>query len=122
MTTKTEFATRDIAKAIAVAPRTKKFVLRDEFGLAYDGRRYTHVLGALANSDRSDLPGRVHTVAYALLKSMSTGRMNAVSASRIADYSPYRMCSLVARIANDCTETTIGGICDGWIAANHASF
>lgn len=112
---------REIAKAAGIGPRTKRFTLRDEFGLAYDGRQYAHVLGALGRSDLTpDLTERVHTVAYALRKSMVSARMPAVSENRIADYSPYRLCALVARIARECPETTIGGICDVWIAAHHA--
>lgn len=109
-----------IARAAKIAPRTKNFVVRDEYGLPYEGRRYTHVLSALSRSDLTpDLDTRPHTVAYALLKSMSSARMPAESVNRIATYSPYQLCALVARIAAECPETTIGGICDIWIAAHH---
>ncbi|MEU8151737.1 hypothetical protein [Nonomuraea sp. NPDC048901] len=113
---------REIAKALGVGTRTRKFVLRDEYGIELrDGsRRYAKVLAALSRSDMSDLPIRIHTVAYALRKCMVSGRMNAASENRIADYSPYQLCALVARIASECPETTIGGICDGWLLANHA--
>jgi hypothetical protein len=111
-----------IAKAAGIAPATKRFTLRDEFGLAYEGRQYTHVLGALSRSDRTpELSARVHTVAYALLKCMTSARMNAVSVNRLAVYTPYRLCALVARIAAECPETTIGGICDTWLLRNHES-
>jgi hypothetical protein len=46
--------------------------------------------------------------------------MNAESENRIAMYTPYQMCALVARIARECPETTTGGICDTWLIANHA--
>lgn len=112
--------TREIARAAKIAPATKRYVLRDEYGIAHDGRQYQHVLGALGRSDLTpDLSQRVHTVAYALNKCMSSARMCAVSTNRIAAYSPYRLCALVARIAAECDETTIGGICDGWLLAHH---
>lgn len=114
---------REIAKAIGVGTRTRRFVLRDEYGFAIrdTGRHYAGVLAALARSDMSDLPTRIHTVACALRKCMVSGRMAAESENRIADYSPYQMCALVARIARECPETTIGGICDEWLIKNHAS-
>lgn len=113
---------KEIAKAARIAPRTKNVVIRDEYGFVISGggRRYADVLAVLARSDLS--PGashRVHTVAYALRKCMVSGRMNAISENRIADYSPYQLCALVARIANECPETTIGGICDRWLLARH---
>ncbi|MFI7042609.1 hypothetical protein ACIBI0_38530 [Microbispora rosea] len=114
---------REIAKAIKVGPRTKKFVLRDEYGFEIrdESRHYAKVLAALSRSDMSDLPSRIHTVAYALRKCMVSGRMNAESENRIARYTPYQLCALVARISEECPETTIGGICDGWLIRNHTS-
>lgn len=122
-TTETDaITTTQIARSLGVAPRTKRYILRDEYGLPYQGRHYSHVFAALGRSDLTpDLSERVHTVAYALRKCMISGRMPAESENRIADYSPYRMCALVARIARECPETTIGGICDDWLIANHAS-
>lgn len=112
----------DVARAAGIAPRTKRYVLRDEYGFAYDGGRYEHVLSALMRSDKTDgLSFKVRTVAMALHKSISSARMNPTSSLRIQAYTPYQLCALVARIANECPETTIGGICDGWIAANHNS-
>lgn len=112
---------RQIAKAAHIGTRTRTFKLTDEYGFAYDGRRYQLVLSALSRSDKTpDLDARIHTVAYALLKSMGSGRMAPVSMSRLADYTPYQLCRLVARIASECPETTIGGICDGWLADHHA--
>lgn len=111
---------REIAQAAGIGTRTRQFVLRDEFGMAYDGRRYELVLAALSRSDRAPLlPSRVRTVAYALRKSMVSARMPSLSSARIAEYSPYQLCALVARIVRECPETTIGGICDGWIARHH---
>jgi hypothetical protein len=113
---------RQVAKAINVGPRSKGYVLRDENGLAYEGNRCSHVLSALGRSDITpDLSFKVHTVAFALNKSISSARMDPTSSLRIQAYTAYQLCALVARIANECPETTIGGICDGWIHANHAS-
>jgi hypothetical protein len=110
----------DIAKAAGIAPRTKRYQLRDEYGYVYDGARYEHVLCALMRTDRTEgLSMKVRTVAIALHKSISTARMNCSSSLRIQAYTPYRLCALVARIADECPETTIGGICDRWIAQHH---
>lgn len=112
--------TKTIASAAGIAPRTKRYALRDEYGVAYEGRAYTHVLAALSRSDITpDLSQRIHTVAYALFKCMTSARMSAISVNRIATYSPYKLCALVARIAAECPETTIGGICDVWLIAHH---
>jgi len=112
------------AKAIATAarinPHTKKYVLRDEYGLAYEGHRYWHVLSAISRPDISpELSQKTRTVAYALLKSISSARMEPVSAARISAYTPYQLCALVARITRECPEDTTGGICDGWLPRHH---
>jgi hypothetical protein len=114
----------DIAKAAGIGPRTKKVVIKDELGfvISGEGRPYADVLAVLSRSDLSPTSDtRARTVAYALRKCMVSGRMDATSENRIACYTPYQLCALVARIANECPETTIGGICDGWLTANHAS-
>lgn len=112
---------RQIAKAARIGTRTKSYKVADEYGFAFEGRRYEHVLAALSRSDKTpELNQRIHTVAYALLKSMKSGRMNPTSMMRLADYTPYRLCALVARIASECPETTIGGICDEWLFLHHA--
>jgi hypothetical protein len=117
---------REIAKAIRVGTRTRKYVMRDREGWEilgqYDTPRYARVLCSLMNSDLSDVTSRIRLVAMALHKSISTGRMNAVCSNLIQErYTPYQLCALVARIARDCDETTIGGICDIWLSANIAS-
>lgn len=112
-----------IATAAKIGTRTKRVEIRDEYGFVISGeaRRYDAVLALIARSDLTpDLDSRTHTVAYALRKCMVSGRMNAVSENRIAQYSPYQLCKVVARIVNECPETTVGGICDGWLLANHA--
>jgi hypothetical protein len=116
MTTTENVKTSAIASAIKVAPRTRRFVLRDEDGFAYDGRRAHLVLAALSRSDKSPaLTAEIHTVAYALYKSMTTARMSATVAMRICELSPYQVCGIVAKVASECPETTTGGICDDWL-------
>jgi hypothetical protein len=116
---------REIAKAIRVGTRTRRFVFRDQYGIDMRTgmRQYADVLAAIVRTDLHghDVPERITTVAYALRKCMVSGRMDARSENRIADYSPYQLCALVARIARECPETTIGGICDVWLLDNHAS-
>jgi hypothetical protein len=111
-----------LAKAAGISPRTKRVVIRDEFGfiISADSRRYATVLAILSRSDLTPgLDARIHTVAYAVRKCMTSGRMPADSENRIADYTPYQLCKLVARVAMECPETTIGGICDTWLMAHH---
>ncbi len=111
----------DVARAAGIAPRTARYVLRDEYGLAYEGSRASHVLGALARSDRTPtLDARVHEVAYSLAKAIDTARMRPVDALRISAYSPYRLCALVARIANECPGSTVHEVCDLWVCPNSA--
>jgi hypothetical protein len=124
MTTATEqpATAKDIARAAGIGPRTRKVTIRDEYGSVISGkqRRYADVLAVLSRSDFTpDLSSRVHTVAYALRKCMTSARMPAESENRIADYSPYRLCALVARISRECPEETIGGICDNWLMSHH---
>jgi hypothetical protein len=120
--TTTRYTAKDIAKAAGIGPRTKNVTIRDEYGfvISRNARRYDTVLAVLSRCDLTpDLDARIHRVAYALRKCMVSGRMPAVSENRIADYSPYRLCALVARIVAECPEDTIGGICDGWLMVNH---
>lgn len=115
---------KTIAAAAKIGTRTKKVQIRDEDGfvISGDARRYDTTLAIIARADLTpDLDSRTHTVAYALRKCMVSGRMSAVSENRIATYSPYQICKLVARIVSECPETTVGGICDGWLLANHNS-
>jgi hypothetical protein len=114
-----QYTPRQVARAARIGPRTRKSAIRVR--VEYSGERdYAVILAYLCRSDLTpDLDARIHTVAYALRKCMVSGRMDATSENRIATYSPYRLCALIARIANECPETTIGGICDQWILAHH---
>lgn len=110
-----------VAVAAGIAPRTKTFVLTDEYGFAYDGGRSSHVLAALARSDKSEgLDSRTRLVAMGLHKCYGTGRMNVQLARRIREqYSPYQICALVAKIADLYDgEPTIGELADFWINTN----
>ena len=111
----TEITAARVARSVGIGPRSKRFVLLDRDGIAYDGSRTELVLAALSRSDKSDLPAEVHTVAYAVRKSLVTARMNATAAMRVRFMSPYRVCALVAQVARECPETTTGGICDEWL-------
>lgn len=111
-----QITTTQVARSVGIGPRSKRFVLRDADGIAYDGSRAELVLAALSRSDVSpDLPAEVHTVAYAIRKSLVTARMRAEFAMRLRLMSPWRVCGLVASVARECPETTTGGICDGWL-------
>ena len=110
-----EITTAQVARSVGIGPRSKRFVLRDGDGIAYDGARTELVLAALSRCDKSELPAEVHTVAYAVRKSLVTARMRAEYAMRLRFMSPYRVCALVATVARECPETTTGGICDEWL-------
>jgi hypothetical protein len=113
---------REIAKAANISPATKKFVLRDEFGVTYDGSHSAHVLAALSRSDKTPtLSADVHRIAYAINKCFSTARMNVELSRRIReDYSPYQICALVATVVNANPNSSVGELADFWIN-NHAS-
>ena len=114
-----QITTAQVARSVGIGPRSKRFALRDQDGIAYDGSRTELVLAALSRSDKSPgLPAEVHTVAYAVRKSLVTARMRPGPALRLRAMSPYRICALVASVARECPETTTGGICDGWLPAH----
>jgi hypothetical protein len=111
--------TKQIAQTVGVTPRSKQFIFRDEFGIPYDGRRNENLLAALSRSDRTPtLPANVHVIAYALRKSLVTGRANPESANKIYAYTPYQICALVAHVVNANPDATIGDIADDWINDN----
>lgn len=112
--------TKIVAQAVGIAPRTKKFVLTDQWDMPYAGNRNTNVLAALCRSDKTpDLDRRTRTIANAVFKSLTTGRMNSSLAMRIlVDYSPYQVCGVVAKISEKFEgEPTIGELADFWINA-----
>lgn len=106
--------TAQIAKTVGIAPRTARYILRDEYGFAYDGGRTDHVLAALG---RANLPQREKLVALGLQKCYATGRMNVHLARRVREtYTPYQICGLVTKIAAQFPgEPTIGALADTWI-------
>lgn len=113
--------TADLAQAAGIAPRTKRFVLRDEYGVAYDGTRSEHVLDALCRSDITPtIDFRTRIVALGLRKCYTTGRMNVQLARRVReDCTPYQLCGLVTKISAMFTgEPTIGELADFWINAH----
>jgi hypothetical protein len=120
--------TREVAQAVGVAPRTKHFTVTDEdgFPVLYDGTRNELILAVLASHSHNKIAdkgrrNRCALVAAALLKAITTGRLNPAASMRIMDeYTSYQVCALVARISRDCPEYELGGICDEWICRNHA--
>lgn len=109
-----------IARAAGIGPRTKKFALCDEYGHVIHGKRSAHVLAAVSRSDKTpELSADVHRIAYAIHKCFSTGRMDLMLAKRVReDYSPYRVCALVAQVVNADPDANIGQIADYWINAH----
>lgn len=116
--TETATTAKAIAAAAGIGPRTKRFVLRDADGLAYDGDRTEHVLAALCRSDRTELPTVVHYTAYAIYKCLVTARMNPALVSKVRAYSPYQICKLVAHVAGVAGELSVGELADTWINAH----
>jgi hypothetical protein len=108
---------KQVAEAAGIAPATKQFVICDEYGLAHDGFRCEHVLAAISRSDMTPkLSAEVHRTAYAVLKCFSTARMDVYLARRVReDYSPYRLCALVAQVANNNPDANVGELADFWI-------
>jgi hypothetical protein len=107
-----------IARAAGIAPRTKNFVLRDEYGFAFDGSRTEHVLDALQREDLAPgLGQRTRICAIALRKCYATGRMNVELARHVRERcTPYQLCALLARItALYPGFPTVGELADGWI-------
>lgn len=114
---------KQIAVAAGIAPRTKRFTLRDENGYAVDPSmaRHLQVLCALNRSDVT--PGiatRERIIAMALLKAINTGRIDVHLLRRIREqYTPYQLCALVATISDRFQgEPTIGALADTWINRN----
>ena len=113
--------TAQIAKAAGIAPRTKRFVLRDEYGIAYDGSRTEHVLSAVARHDLTpNLDQATHIAARAAVKAITTGRMNPTLANRMQQFTPYQVCKVVAYIvgtygAQKLITDSVGPVADYWL-------
>lgn len=109
-----------IARAAHITPRTKNFVLCDEYGLTYGGGRTEHVLAALQNCDRTpELSQRIRICAIGLGKCFITGRMNVELSRYVLEATPYQICALLARIAALYQGfPTIGELADTWINAH----
>ncbi len=120
--------TAQIAKAAGIAPRTKRFVIRDEYGFAYDGSCTDHVLDALCRDDLTPgLDQATYIAARALRKCYATGRMNVELASRVRERSPYQLCKMVAHIVNGVGEDelirhSVGQVADFWINEHRDEF
>ncbi len=112
----TRVRTSDLMRALGVGNNARAFILRDEFGIRYEGPPVQLALAALSRADHTpDLPADVHRVAYAIYKSMATGRMTPAAVMRIQSYKISKLCGLVARVHEECYDKTIGEIADSWL-------
>lgn len=108
--------TKDLMQALGVNNNTQKFILRDEYGIRYVGSPVLLALAALSRADRTPtLSANVHRVAYAIHKSMVTGRLDPVTVMRIQLYKISKLCGLVVRVHEECYDKTIGEIADIWL-------
>lgn len=114
--------TQDIAKAVGIAPRTKRFEAIGMDGLPVfmvgEAERWEHVISAirLARTERKMLDMRTYIVALAVAKWINTGRANPTAAMKVRARSPYQVCALVARISELFKgDPTIGELADFWI-------
>jgi hypothetical protein len=118
----TTVKTQDIAKAVCIAPRTKRFEAIGVDGLPVfmigEAERWEHVISAirLARTERRELDMRTYIVALAITKWINTGRANPTAATKVRARSPYQVCALVARISELFEgEPTVGELADFWI-------
>ncbi|MGH3190677.1 MAG: hypothetical protein ACRDPY_22140 [Streptosporangiaceae bacterium] len=117
---------REIAAAVAIGPRSKQVRVDDRMAMIelLDMPRSEAVLAVLASHPFNRMPAgprknRCGVVARALLKAMSTARLNPVATSRIRGYTPWQVCKLVEHISRGCPESQLGMMCDVWICRNH---
>jgi hypothetical protein len=113
---------QDVAKAVGIAPRTKRFEAIGADGLPVfmigEAERWEHVISAirLARTERGELDVRTYTIACAIWKWINTGRANPTAAMKVRARSPYQVCALVARISGLFEgEPTVGELADFWI-------
>ena len=119
---------KEIAGGAGIAPRSK-YVKVDDFDAMCELRdmhRSEAVLAVLASYDFNRMAAgprkdRCRLVGRALLKAMSTGRLNPTATMRINSYTPWQVCALVQRISRDCPESQLGMMCDVWICQSHES-
>ncbi len=114
--------TQDVAKAVGIAPRTKRFEVIGADGLPVfmigEAERWEHVISAirLARTERKALDMRTYIIACAIWKWINTGRANPTAAMRVRAMSPYQVCALVAKISATFEgDPTIGELADFWI-------
>jgi hypothetical protein len=119
---------REITAAAAIGPRSKQVRVDDLMAMTElrDMPRSEAVLAVLASHQFNRMPdgfrkNRCAVVARALLKAMSTARLNPVATSRIRGYTPWQVCQLVERISRECPESQLGMMCDVWICRSHES-
>lgn len=119
---------REIAGAAAIGPQSKEVRVDDLMAMTElrDMPRSEAVLAVLSSHQFNRMPAgfrknRCAVAARALLKAMSTARLDPVATSRIRGYTPWQVCKLVERIARDCPECELGMMCDVWICRNHES-
>ena len=119
---------REIAGAAAIGPQSKEVRVDDRMAMTElrDMPRSEAVLAVLASHQFNRMPAgfrknRCGVVARALLKAMSTARLNPVATSRIRGYTPWQVCKLVERISRHRPEAELGMMCDVWICRSHES-
>lgn len=118
---------KQVAQAAGIAPRTKQFTLRDEYGdprcdadgFRFEGCRTEHVLLAIAFANNVD--GSVDIAARAIYKSFTTGRMRIDLVRHFReDLTPYQICAAVAKVVNEygtynLHTRSVGAVADYWL-------
>lgn len=108
--------TKNLMRALGVHHNQKTFILRDEYGISYEGHPVLLALAALSRTDVTPtLSADVHRVAYAIHKCIASGRMPTSAHLRIHGYKISRLCGMVAQVHADCYDKTIGEIADSWL-------
>ena len=110
--------TRELAEALDIEPQNKRYSFpgHDDHDCTVSAGALL-VLAALGRGDITpSLNAHVHMVAYAVRKSIVTGRMDPAVANRVRGMTPYQVCEVVALVAAECGDAaTVGGICDMWL-------
>lgn len=117
-----DYYTRDLADAIGVRPETGRYQFPRHISDATPTNVWSAVLCALGRCDITpELDARIHTVAYSLHRAMTSGIVSPEAYIRVCGYSPWKVCEMVARVANLCPETTPGAIREVWLPRNGAA-